>query len=217
MASHARIHDQIDQEHDLVGAVRAAADLRRALAAHDRSTAAGASDRQVLAPPLDPSCDRIVGLPAAAALVVVFGDFDAPGRRRLGRVLAQLRARWAGSVRIAWRHFPVWDAHPRAATLALAAEAAADRGRFWAFTLDLLARSHNDPEDVDAAFVAAGLDPGEMLSAMRAGVGHDRIIRDVDSGIASGVDGAPALFLNGVRYRGRLAAADVERTLGLLP
>jgi protein-disulfide isomerase len=146
---------------------------------------------------------------------VVFGDFDAPGRRRLGRVLTQVRARWAGSVGLAWRHFPAGDAHRRAATLALAAEAAADRGRFWAFTLDLLARSHNDPEDVDAAFVAAGLDPGEMLSAMRAGIGHDRVISDVDSGIASGVRGAPALFLNGVPYRGRLAAADVGRALGL--
>jgi protein-disulfide isomerase len=97
--------------------------------------------------------------------------------------------------------------------LALAAEAAAAHGRFWVLTRELLRLRHDDPIDLHAALVRAGLDPERAGDAMRAGTGADRIAGDVASALASGVAFSPALFINGERYRGELDPAAVLAVL----
>jgi 2-hydroxychromene-2-carboxylate isomerase len=93
--------------------------------------------------------------------------------------------------------------------LALAAEAAASRGHFWALTMELLRLRHTDPPDLHAALVRAGLDPDRTLVAMRAGTGADRIAADVASALSSGVVYTPALFVDGERYDGALRIEGV--------
>ena len=95
-----------------------------------------------------------------------------------------------GTVAIAWRRFPD-PAHPRAAVLALAAEAAAAQGRLWAMTRERLSARHPDPAELSAAMVRAGLDPARTRGAMRAGTGADRIVADTASALASGSDVHP--------------------------
>ena len=114
---------------------------------------------------------------------------------------------------MAWRHYPDPTAHPRAAVLALAAEAAAARGAFWVFTRELLAMRHHDPSDLQEAMRRAGLEPERTLAAMREGTGSARIVEDVASALASGVTFSPALFINGERYRGELDPAAVSAAL----
>jgi protein-disulfide isomerase len=140
-----------------------------------------------------------------------------PSSRLVGRVLAAIRTRHPVTVAIAWRHFPDPAAHPRAAVLALAAEAAAAQGRFWAMTRELLSARHHDPVELSAAMVRAGLDPARTLGAMRAGTGADRIVADTASALASGVVFTPALFIDGERYRGELEPEAVSAALGRHP
>ena len=90
--------------------------------------------RPLLSPPFSPARDHVEGPVSAGVTVVVFGAFGTPASRPLGRVIDRMREDHMATVRIAWRHFPDGGAHPRAVTLALAAEAAAARGRFWALT-----------------------------------------------------------------------------------
>jgi protein-disulfide isomerase len=116
-------------------------------------------------------------------------------------------------VRIAWRHFPDASAHPHAVVLALAAEAAAASGRFWALTRELLRLRHSDPRDLHTALLRAGLDPERTLEMMRAGTGEDRIADDVASAMASGVAFSPELFVGGERYTGELDAAAVSAAI----
>ncbi|MEA2247020.1 MAG: hypothetical protein QOH46_1549 [Solirubrobacteraceae bacterium] len=97
----------------------------------------------------------------------------------------------------------------RALVLALAVEAAAEAGRFWTLTRELLRRRHHDPGDLHGAIVRSSLDPDRTLEAMRSGVGGNRVAGDVASALASGVTSAPALFIAGERYRGQLRAAPV--------
>jgi hypothetical protein len=123
---------------------------------------------------------------------------------------------------------PVWQARPPrhlrgllvtvpliaaavATAFVIALAAAAARGHFWALTRELLQLRHDDPVDLHAALLRAGLDPERTLDAMRAGTGADRIVADVASALASGVAFSPALFVNGRRYDGELddAAAAV--------
>ena len=164
----------------------------------------GDDGRAVLSPPFSLARDHVAGPVSAAATLVVFGAFGTPASRGLGRLIERARKRHPATLRVAWRHYPDPGAHPHAVMLALAAEAAAARGHFWALTRELLQLRHDDPIDLHAALLRAGLDPERTLDAMRAGTGADRIVDDVESALASGVPFSPALFVNGERYDGEL-------------
>lgn len=195
----------VDDDVDVFGAEAAAAGLADRLA-HVQPHAARLADdgEPLLSPPFTRGRDRIEGPATPRTSLVVFGAHGTSSSRRLGEVLERIRLRDLTSVGVAWRHYPDPAAHPRAAVLALAAEAAAVRGRFWVLTRELLRMRHDDPADLHAALVRAGLDPGGTLETMRAGTGADRIADDVASALASGVTFAPTLFVDGERYRGEL-------------
>jgi Thioredoxin len=205
----------VDEPIDAYGAEAAAADLAERLAHVKPSAVRVAPDGlDLLTPPFAPGRDRVDRPPWARSTLVVFGAHGTPSSRLVGRVLAAVRTRDPATVAIAWRHFPDPAAHPRAAVLALAAEAAAAQGRFWAMTRELLSARHHDPADLSAAMVRAGLDPARTLGAMRAGTGADRIVADTASALASGVVFTPALFIDGERYPGELEPEAVSAALG---
>jgi 2-hydroxychromene-2-carboxylate isomerase len=208
----------VDEPIDAYGAEAAAAALAERLA-QVRSSAVRVAVRvaddglDLLAPPFTPGRDRVDGFRWARSTLVVFGAHGTPSSRLVGRVLAAIRTRDPVTAAIAWRHFPDPVAHARAAVLALAAEAAAAQGRFWALTRELLSARHHEPADLSAAIVRAGLDPARTLGAMRAGTGADRIVADTASALASGVVFTPALFIDGERYRGELEPESVYAAL----
>jgi hypothetical protein len=141
--------DVVDEPIDMFGAEDAATHL--ALLLERVQPGPGRPDGHGLWPPLAAQRDRIHGPAWAPSTLIVFGAFGAPSSRPLGQLLAHVRDDHVGTTRIAWRHFPDPNAHPRAAMLALAAEAAATRGRFWTATRELLKLRHQDPGDVRSA------------------------------------------------------------------
>jgi hypothetical protein len=204
----------VDADTDRFGAEEAAARLTSRLAQVAAGAAQAAGDgRLLLEPSWDPQRDRVDGPPEPRRTLVVFGAHGTPASRPLGHVLAHVREQHAATVAVAWRHYPDPVAHPDAVMLALAAEAAALRGRFWALTRELLRAHHHDPADLHAAFLHVALDPAVMLEAMRADTGADRIVDDVASARRSGVIYAPALFVDGERYAGELDPAAVSAAL----
>jgi Na+:H+ antiporter, NhaA family len=201
-------------EGDGSGLAATAAQVTARLEAVEPVAARYAPDgRRLLSPPLAIARDHIAGPVDAPATLLVFGAFGTPAGRTLGQLIDGVRARHPATVRVAWRHYPDPGAHPHAVVLALAAEAAAARGHFWALTRELLRLRHSDPVDLHAALVRAGLDPDRTLEAMNAGTGADRIADDVASATASGVVFTPALFVDGERYEGPLEAAAVGDAL----
>jgi Thioredoxin len=212
---HHREHpDVVDEAVDVFGAEAAAEQLVERLDQVPPGAAGLAPDgRQLLSPPFAPDRDRIDGFPEAPATLVVFGAFGTPSSRPLGQLLTSLREDHVSTVRVAWRHYPDPAAHPRAAILALAAEAGASLYRFWPITYELLRQRHDDPRDLRTALLHAGIDPRRALDAMRAGTGIDRIVDDVTSARSSGVTFSPTLFVNGEQYRGELDPAAVSAAL----
>ena len=166
-----------------------------------------------LTPPLSDSRDHIDGPAWAPASLVVFGSYGTPASRPLGGLLRQLREAHPASLRVAWRHLPDPERHPGPAALALAAEAAAGEGRFWALHRELVSMRHSDLEDLHAAARRAGIDFYRRLDRMRAGIGASRVVADVESALASAVGSAPTLFINGERYSGELDAAAISAAL----
>jgi hypothetical protein len=214
----AEVPGVVDDDTDRFGAEDAAVELAERLGRLEPRPARVADDGTVLlTPSLTPGHDRIEGPAAGAATVVVFGAHGTPSSRSLGGLLDAIRRQHPATVGVAWRHYPDPAAHPRAVVLALAVEAAAQAGRFWTLTRELLRLRHHDPGDLHDAIVRSSLDPDHTLELMRRGAGADRIADDVASARSSGVTFAPALFIAGERYRGELAAAlvlaAIERVL----
>jgi Thioredoxin len=206
--------DVVDDTVDLFGAEDAAAQLVERLERVPTGAAERAEDgRRLLSPPFAPDRDRIDGSASAQSTLVVFGALGTPSSRPLGKLLTSVREHHRSTVAVAWRHYPDPAAHPRAAILALAAEAGASLYRFWPIVHELLRQRHDDPRDLRSALLHAGIDPRRAIETMRAGTGIDRIVDDVASARASGVIFSPALFVNGEQYEGELDAAAVSAAL----
>src|SRR5215471_233390 len=80
--------------------------------------------------PVDDKVDHVRG-PADAHLIMEYGDYECPFSRRAYHEIERVEQAWNGSVRFAFRHFPLTAIHPHAWAAAAAAEAATLQGRFW--------------------------------------------------------------------------------------
>ncbi|HEV3292600.1 MAG TPA: DsbA family protein [Streptosporangiaceae bacterium] len=162
-------------------------------------------DRQLALAPLDENVDHVRGSPAGR-LIIEYGDHECPYSRQAFRAIEQAGRQLGGTMRFAFRHFPLTGIHPHALAAAAAAESesAALQARFWDMH-ELLFHRQKALEDGDLRRYAAqlGLDVA-AFDRDRAGTAvADRIRRDVDSGLASGqVLGTPTLFIDGVVHRG---------------
>ncbi|MGN8245715.1 DsbA family protein [Cellulomonas soli] len=138
---------------------------------------------------------HVYGERGAPVTVVEYGDLECPYCRAAAPVLRTLVETSDGQVRLVWRHFPLFEVHPYALTAALAAEAAATHGQFWAMHDRLFA--HQDrltDADLRGHARALGLDPDEV-----AGDGAQRYAPAVEadylSGLALDVRATPTLLV----------------------
>ena len=140
--------------------------------------------------------DHVRG-PADAPLVIFYGDFACP---RCAVEALRLRAEHA---RVVFRHFALRAKHERAVPLALAAEAAARQGAFWAFH-DALYEDQGRIDDPHlwARCEALGLDVERFEVDRRDAALAERVRRDVRDALRAGATTTPTVFAGSSR-RGR--------------
>lgn len=161
-------------------------------------------ERRVLTPPVSDR-DHRLGPDDAAVTVLMYGDFECPYCARTHPILTTLREEMGDTLRLAYRHYPLIRVHPHAQRAAEASEAAGAQGTFWPM-YDALTAHHDtlDAERIDALAADLGLDMERLREHLDTHAFADRVRADYRSGIQSGVDGTPALFINGQRYEGTL-------------
>ena len=160
-------------------------------------------DHPLALAPLDEKVDHVRGSPGGH-LIMEYGDYECPYSRQAFHAIEHVEQEPGGTVRFAFRHFPLTTIHPHALAAAAAAEAAALQGRFWDMH-GLLFHRQKALEDGDLLSYAAqlGLDVVAFDRDRVSDVVVERIRRDVDSGRASGqVLGTPTLFIDGAVHRG---------------
>jgi len=139
--------------------------------------------------------------------VLVYGDYECPYTRALELVILQLRRRDSDRFRYVYRFFPLREIHAHAQMAAEAAEtvsALAGPDAFWRMHDSLFAdQYHLEPAELEQRATATGVNMRAYLQAMAAHQFAERVERDVQSGIANGVEGTPSIFINGERYHGR--------------
>jgi protein-disulfide isomerase len=127
--------------------------------------------------------------PEDAPLVVVYADFTCP---HCAVAHAWLRE---ADVRTVFRHFALKAKHPRAVPLALAAEAAAAQGAFWAFHDALYAdQGRTDDPHLWARAQELGLDIARFDADRRGEAAASRVRRDVREALAAGAAQTPTAF-----------------------
>ncbi len=163
-------------------------------------------DRSSLSIPPSTQDHRQGGLDVTVALVM-YGDYQCVQSAdvyRLIKAIQQLsKVSWGESdLCFIFRHFPQSKRHPHAQRAAEAAEAAATQGQFWSMHDSLFAHQQALGNGYLVEYANhLGLDISHFLQDMSKQVHVDRINKDIESGQHSGVTDAPALFINGTRYR----------------
>lgn len=158
--------------------------------------------------------DHVRGVSGGRQLVV-YGDFECPytaaTMRDIGLLLED-----GGAFEVVFRHFPLRSIHPNAQAASEVAESAAHQNRFWQMH-DLLFANRRQLETADLTRYAEqlGLDLDRFEADLADPVIKTRIKRDLRSGLKSGVDGTPSLFIDGLRYRGDREPASLGPTLGI--
>jgi 2-hydroxychromene-2-carboxylate isomerase len=169
-----------------------------------------ASGYAELSVPPDPSRDHMVGAPDARLQLVEYADFECASCQAASLAIARLRKRLADELVIVVRHFPIVDAHPFSLLAAEAVEAAGSQGRFWDMYRRIY-RSHHPPTEESLRRDAGrlGLDVARFDADMRDHEHVHHIRDDFETGLQSGVNGTPTIFVNGYRH-------DDENTYGSL-
>ena len=153
-----------------------------------------------LRPHFDPDRDHVRGSADATVTLLEYGDFMAPSCRQAAPVLQELRSRFGDDLRVAFRHFPIADAHPLTLAVSVAAEAAGAQGEFWEMH-DRILRSEfgTDPSALRRLARESGLDLERYDADIAGGTLVAHVFEDFNSGTLSGVNGTPTFFINGER------------------
>lgn len=146
-------------------------------------------------PPLQPA-DHVRGA-ADAPLVIVYADFTCP---RCAVAAERLRG---APVRTCFRHLALASRHRRAVPLAIAGEAAARQGAFWAFHDAVFAdQGRLDDPHLWAHCAALGLDVERFEADRRDPALAERVAADVRGALRAGAATTPACVVDGVLHQG---------------
>ena len=168
-----------------------------------RSGIATADLPVLLAEPVDPAVDHIVGPAGAPLTLVEYGDFQCPFCARATGVTRELVDRFGDRLTYVFRHLPLTAVHPQALLAASASEAADRQGAFW--TMHDLLFAHQGAFTVEQVVGLAeglGLDVELFLSDLEDPRTADRIARDVASAESGGARGTPTFFIGDRRHTG---------------
>ena len=154
--------------------------------------------------------DHVIGAAHAPVTVVEYGDFECPNCKQAAPAVKLLLERFAGRLRLVFRHFPLEEVHPHALHAALAAEAAGAQGKFWQMH-DLLFENqqHLKAGQIRGYAEKLELDMERYDSEMDDELYLQRVREQIESGRRSGVRATPTFFVNG-------GICDVSFGLGAL-
>ena len=145
---------------------------------------------------------RTVGAPTkgsetAPVAIVEFSDFQCPFCARAGSTLKQIEDTYKGRVRIVWKHLPL-SSHKNAVGAALAAEAAANQGKFWEYHDKLFAnQARLRPDDLKQYAKDLRLDMSRFETDLLNADAKKKIDADVAEAGTLGITGTPGFFING--------------------
>jgi protein-disulfide isomerase len=134
--------------------------------------------------------------------VVIFSDFQCPFCSRVEPTLRQMEKEYAGKVRFTWKNYPL-PFHNNAMPAAMAAMAAGAQGKFWEMHDKLFAnQTALERPALEKYAQELGLDMNKFKADLDSNKYKDVIEAEQKEGTAVGVQGTPAVFINGRKIAG---------------
>jgi len=134
--------------------------------------------------------------------VIVFSDFQCPFCKRVEPTLTQLEKEYQGKVRMVWKNYPL-PFHQNAEPAAEAAMAADAQGKFWPMHDKLF---ENQTALDRPSLEKYAQDLGLNMSKFKADLDSSKFKSTIESttkeGSTVGVNGTPAVFINGRKISG---------------
>jgi predicted DsbA family dithiol-disulfide isomerase len=153
--------------------------------------------------------------PASAPVTIVeFSDFQCPFCSRVTPTLEQVVTKYGDKVRLVFRQFPL-PMHANAAKAAEAALCANEQGKFWAMHDAMFKDQGGLAVDGLKAKAAAipGLDAAAFNTCLDSGKETTAVQADEKAGNKAGVNGTPAMFVNGRFISGAVSADDLSKVI----
>jgi protein-disulfide isomerase len=140
----------------------------------------------------------------ARVTLVEFSDFQCPFCSRASVAVKKLKELYPNDLRIEFRDYPL-SQHAQARGAAEAGHCAEEQGKFWEYH-DLLFQNARalDQADLQRYAVQAGLDVKTFNSCLESDRARGAVETSISLGQKAGVQGTPALYINGVKLIGLL-------------
>jgi predicted DsbA family dithiol-disulfide isomerase len=142
----------------------------------------------------------VKGALMAPVTIVEFSDFQCPACRKAAPDLAKVIRDLGGKAKLVFKHFPLAQ-HTHAEKAARAAVAAQNQGKFWEYH-DLVFENQHRLDDASFERFAKelGLDLDRFREDLESDAVKSRVKADRQHGLDAGVQGTPAIFVNGRDY-----------------
>jgi protein-disulfide isomerase len=152
--------------------------------------------------------DPVLGDASAKVTIIEFGDYQCPLCRLFWREIEpRLKKEYidAGKVKFVFRDFPIQQIHPEATIAAMAAQCAADQGKYWEYHDKIFRQQDRGSDDVVRFKVAdlkkwateIRLDSAAFNECVDSARYKDEVAKDYADGVAVGIQGTPMFFING--------------------
>ena len=142
----------------------------------------------------------VLGKNSAPVTLVEFSDFQCPYCQAVAPTLKEVTQKFGDQVKIVYRQYPIPSLHPFALKAAEASLCANEQGKFWELH-DAMFQDQKKlaVSDLKQTARRLGVDGKKFDNCLDTGRYTEQVQNDMKEGARVGVNGTPAMFING-RY-----------------